>query len=111
MTIHNHIDYPLCQECYGFKEDAARHEAQQEEEREEKKRKKKDEENAKRRASYWKPKNVEKRRKRKEEKMKKDLEHVIRSMANVLSIFSDSFEQMGVSIKPPDTPGSEGKNS
>jgi hypothetical protein len=111
MTIHNQIDYPLCQECYGFREDAARYEAQREEEREERKQKERDKKNAKKRANYWKPENVEKRRKRKEEKMKKDLEHVIRSMANALSIFSDSFEQMGVSIRPPDIPDSEGKDS
>ena len=70
MTIHNHIDYPLCELCGDTIETLKAIAYQQEKEDEEKARTEKEKRGVIRKANYRKPENVEKRRLRKLERQR-----------------------------------------
>jgi hypothetical protein len=89
MTIHNQIDYDLCQECHdGNEYEMAMidYKLKQEQEEADKERKRK---NALARERYRRPENVEKRRLAKEEREKERAESYLQGLRVVAKVLSN----------------------
>jgi hypothetical protein len=89
MTIHNQIDYDLCQECHDGNESEMAmidYKLKQEQEEADKERKRK---NALARERYRRPENVEKRRLAKEEREKERAESYLQGLRVVAKVLSN----------------------
>jgi len=91
MTIHNQIDYPLCELCEDTRQTLRSNHYQEQEEKKESVKKEKERKAKIRRNNYWKPENIEKRRLAKIERKRKKAEQMEKMFSDTVRIVNNWF--------------------